>query len=124
MNTLNFKISGLLILVLAATGCASKSADIAPTFISPTLYQGQTCEQLGQEAQSISQRAAVVNGQQDKAHDGDVAKTTVGVIIFLPVLLFNEGNGAKAAEVANLKGQMQAVQQQSIQKNCGFTFQG
>ena len=76
------------------------------------------------EAQEVSRRAAVASGQQDAQHRGDIVKTTVGVVLFWPVLLFNEGNGATANELAQLKGQMDAVQYASTQKQCGFTFQG
>jgi hypothetical protein len=119
------KIATTLLLMAAAAiaGCASKSADIAPAYISPVGYQNFSCEQLQQEAQIVSQRAAVASGQQDRARRGDAVKTTVGVVLFWPVLLFNEGDGAKANEVANLKGQMNAIQQASVQKNCGFDFQ-
>jgi len=51
-----------------------------------------------------------------------VVKTTVGMVLFWPVILFNEGDGAKANEVANLKGQMRTIEQASVQKNCGFNF--
>jgi hypothetical protein len=43
-------------------------------------------------------------------------------VLFWPVLLFNEGDGEKAAELANLKGQMDAIQYASAHKNCGFKF--
>ena len=108
---------------LSMAGCASKSEDISASYVSPVMYQNYTCDQLSVEAQSVSQRAAVASGQQDKARKNDTVKTTVGVVLFWPVLLFNEGDGAKANEVASLKGQMQAIQQASVQKNCGFTFQ-
>ena len=108
---------------LLVAGCATKSADIAPNFVSPVLYQNYTCQQLAVEAQSISQQAAIASGQQDKIHNDDVAKTTVGIVLFWPVLLFNKGDGAAAANLANIKGQMQAVEQASIQKQCGFKFQ-
>ena len=107
-------------LFLAA--CASKSSEITPNFVSPVMYQNYTCEQLGAEAQTVSQQAAIASGQQDKAHNGDVAKTTIGLVLFWPALLFNKGDGATANNLANLRGQMQAIQQASIQKNCGFTF--
>jgi hypothetical protein len=74
------------------------------------------------EAEGVSQRAAVASGQQDKARKNDTIKTTVGVVLFWPVLLFNEGDGAKANELANLKGQMRAIEQASVQKNCSFNF--
>ena len=108
-------------LVLAA--CASKSADIEASYVSPVAYQNYTCEQLQAEAQGVSQRAAIAAGQQDKVRRKDQVKTTVGVVLFWPVLLFNEGDGQKATELASLKGQMNAIQQASIQKNCGFTFE-
>jgi hypothetical protein len=99
-----------------------QSADITPAYISPVTYQNFTCQQLQMEAKGVSQRAAVASGQQDKARKNDTIKTTVGVVLFWPVLLFNEGDGAKANELANLKGQMRAIEQASVQKNCGFNF--
>lgn len=113
----------LLTAAIGIAGCASKSSDIAPSFVSPVGYQNYTCEQLQQEAQGVSQSAAIASGRQDKARSDDIAKTTVGVVLFWPVLLFNEGDGRTAAELANLKGQMNAIQQASVQKQCGFNFQ-
>ena len=118
---LNMK-RAVLVTALLLGGCASKSADITPAYISPVTYQNFTCQQLQMEAEGVSQRAAVASGQQDKARKNDVVKTTVGVVLFWPVLLFNEGDGAKANEVANLKVQMRAIEQASVQKNCGFNF--
>jgi hypothetical protein len=113
----------LIVVTLLVAGCASKSADIDAAYISPVTYQNFTCEQLQVEAQGVSQRAAAASGRQDRARKNDAVKTTVGVILFWPVLLFNEGDGAKANEVANLKGQMQAIEQASVQKKCGFRFE-
>jgi hypothetical protein len=107
---------------IAIAGCASKSADIAPSYISPVAYQNYTCAQLQAEAQSVSQRAATAAGQQDKARKDDQIKTTVGVLIFWPVILANDGDGQVAAELASLKGQKIAIEQASIQKNCGIGF--
>jgi outer membrane murein-binding lipoprotein Lpp len=108
---------------LVIAGCASKSEDIKAMYVSPVGYQNYSCDQLQQEAQGVSQRASVASGQQDRARKNDVVKTTVGAVLFWPILLFNEGDGAKANEVANLKGQMNAIQQASVQKQCGFQFQ-
>lgn len=108
--------------ILVLAGCASRSAEITPSYVSPVGYQGYTCEQLGQEAQNVSRHAAIASGQQDKNRQDDTVKTTVGVIFFWPLLLFNKGDGQQAAEVANLKGQMEAIQEESVKKNCGFQF--
>lgn len=113
----------MLGLTLAVAACASKPSDIAPTYVSPVAYQNFTCEQLQAEAEMVSQQAAVASGQQEKHRKNDTVKTTVGVVLFWPVLLFNEGDGQTATELSRLKGQMTAIQQASAQKNCGFTFQ-
>jgi hypothetical protein len=46
----------------------------------------------------------------------------VGVVLFWPSLFFIDGDDQKTAELANLRGQMEAIEQASIQKNCGIQF--
>ena len=95
-------ISGVF-MALALTGCASKSEDITASYVSPMNYQQYTCDQLIQEGRSVSSRAAIASGQQDKARSDDQVKTGVGIVLFWPVLLFMDGDGPKAAELASLK---------------------
>lgn len=87
------------------------------------MYQSYSCEQLQMEAQRISSRAAEISGVQDKKASSDAVKMGVGVILFWPTLFFIKGDGTTAAEVGRLKGEMDAVEQASIQKNCGIHFQ-
>jgi hypothetical protein len=109
-------------LVLVA-GCASSADDIAPSYVSPIAYENYSCEQLAFEAQSVSSRAAQAAGVQNKARTSDAVVTTVGVVVFWPALFFLDGDGQQAAELARLKGQMEAIEQSSIRKNCGIEFQ-
>jgi hypothetical protein len=111
---------GAMVLV---AGCASKSENIQASYVSPITYENYTCQQLAAEGQRVSARAAQVAGVQDKNRKDDAIKTTVGVVLFWPVLFFNEGDGQTATELAGLKGQMKAIEQTSIQKNCGIRFQ-
>lgn len=87
------------------------------------MYENYTCEQLVFEAQNVSSRAAQAAGVQNKARTNDAVVTTVGLVVFWPALFFLDGDGAQAAELARLKGQMDAVEQASIRKNCGIQFQ-
>ncbi|WP_152045467.1 hypothetical protein [Aureimonas psammosilenae] len=109
--------------VMAMTGCAKKAASIAPAYVSPLAYQGSTCEALTEEAKVVSSRAAAASGAQDNQAGKDAALTAVGVVVFWPALFFLDGNGEKAAEVARLKGEMQAIEDASRRKGCGITFQ-
>lgn len=110
-------------LALTVAGCASSAKEIPASYVSPLTYQSFTCEQLQMEAQRISARAAEISGVQDQKASGDAVKMGVGLILFWPTLFFIKGDGTTAAEVARLKGEMDAIEQASIQKNCGIQFQ-
>ena len=108
---------------LLLCGCATPPEKIQASYVSPILYQNLTCEQLAMEATNISSRAAEAAGVQNKKAGQDAAVVAVGVIIFWPALFFASGDGASAAEVARLKGEMQAIEDASTRKSCGIVFQ-
>ena len=114
----------LLSALLLLTGCASSSSDITPAYVSPVMYQSYTCQQLAMEAQGISARAAALSGAQDKQRTNDTIATTAAVVIFWPAAFFVGGNKQTAAELAQMKGQMIAIEQASTVKKCGIQFQG
>jgi hypothetical protein len=107
---------------VTTVGCASKSGDIAPVYVSPLQYQSFTGPQLTAEAQRVSAAAAAAAGQQDSQATKDAVATTVGVLIVWPALFLIQGDKQNAAQLAQLKGQMDAIEQASIQKNCGIQF--
>jgi len=115
---------GIVALGAALAGCASSSAEIAPAYISPVAYQQYTCQQLALEAQGVSQRAATLSGAQDQQRSKDGLATAAAVVIFWPAAFFVGGDKQTAAELAQMKGQMVAIEQASIQKKCGIQFQG
>lgn len=108
--------------IVAVTGCASKPESIAPLYVSPELYQTYSCEQLASEGSAVSVEAQRVAEMQQKIRHDDQIKTTIGVVLFWPVLFLNEGNGQNAAYLAQLKGKMDALRQASVARNCGIQF--
>jgi hypothetical protein len=111
------------IAVLAATlgGCAKDASEIGPTYISPITYQSYSCDQLGEEAQRVSAAAAQAAGIHDQRANNEVT-VGVGFVIFWPALFFTKGNDENNAELARLKGEMDAIEQESIAKHCAITF--
>ena len=118
------RVLGIVALGAALGGCASSASDIQPAYISPVVYQGYTCQQLALEAQAISTRAATLSGAQDKQRTNDGLATAAAVVIFWPAAFLVGGDKQTAAELANMKGQMVAVEQASIAKKCDIQFQG
>jgi hypothetical protein len=115
---------GIVALGAALGGCASSSSDIAPSYVSPVAYQSYTCQQLALEAQAISTRAATLSGAQDSQRTKDGLVTAAAIVVFWPAAFFVSGDKQTAAELANMKGQMVAIEQASIAKKCGIQFQG
>ncbi|SMD19497.1 hypothetical protein [Rhizobium sp. RU36D] len=110
-------IAGLL------SSCATKPSEIEAAYVSPTLYESLSCEQLREEATAVSSRAIAASGAQQKKADNDAVAVGVGVVIFWPALFFAKGDGATAAEVSRLKGEMKAIETASLKKNCGIRFE-
>jgi hypothetical protein len=114
---------GIVALSAALGGCASSSADITPAYVSPVIFQGYTCKQLALEAQAVSTRAASLSGVQDSQRTKDQWTTAAAVVIFWPAAFFVSGDKQTAAELGQMKGQMVAIEQASIAKNCDIKFE-
>ncbi len=107
-------------LVLGA--CASSSDEVGSIYVSPLAYQQYNCQQIGQEAERVSRRAAEIAGVQDSKASSDAVMTGVGLVLFWPSLFFIKGDGQTAAELGRLKGEFEALEKASIEKNCGLQF--
>jgi len=102
---------------LCLAGCAKSGDKIAGSYVSPLAYQDYSCEQLGAEIARISVRAQEVSGVQDEAASDDAIFMGVG-IIFWPSFLLLEGDTGREAELARLKGEMDAIEQTAVLKDC------
>src|SRR3954468_18392231 len=114
---------GIVALCAALMGCASSASDIAPAYVSPVAYQSYTCQQLALEAQSVSARAATLSGAQDSQRSKDQLATAAAIVIFWPAAFLVGGDKQTAAELAQMKGQMTAIEQASIARKCNIEFQ-
>ena len=110
-------------LALALCGCASSSDKVAPAYVSPYVFDSLSCRQLAEEAQRLSSRAATLAGVQDQKRTQDAVATTVAVVVFWPAAFLVGGDNAQTAELAKVRGEMEAIEQVSIRKNCGIQFQ-
>lgn len=116
------KTATALVAVSMLAGCATAPKDIAPSYVSTTLYESLSCDQLRNEAQVVSNRAAAAYGVQKQNQGRDAAMTTVALVVFWPAAFFMKGNGADAAAVGQIKGEMQAIETVNRVKNCGIQF--
>lgn len=109
---------------LALAGCASSANNIAASYVSPMQYDAYNCRQLAEEAQRVAAHASAAAGAQDSQATKDAVATTAAIIIFWPAAFFVQGDKQNAAELARLRGEMDAIEQTSIRKQCGIQFRG
>lgn len=108
---------------LMLAGCATSPDEMTASYVSPLQYQDYSCRQIGAESANIERRVAELYGTLDKKASNDNVQMGVGLILLWPTLFFLEGgDGNDAVEYKRLRGEYEALQKMSVQKNCGIHF--
>jgi hypothetical protein len=94
---------------VVASACAKKADKITASYVSPLIYENYDCNQLAAEGQRLGAKAAQVAGVQDKQATNDAVAMGVGLVLFWPSLFFIKGGKQTEAELAQLRGQMNAL---------------
>lgn len=106
-----------LICAFLAGGCAKSPDDISGAYVSPLVYQSFTCDQIGEELARVVARASEVAGVQQGTAGDDAVAMGVGLVLFWPALFFISGSD-RSAELARLKGEVEAIEKAAIRKDC------
>ena len=104
--------------VLLAVGCAHSSDEIAAQAVPASTYDSYECERIATERDRVSARLAELKTEVDETANDDELMTTVGILVFPPLLFFLKGDGTEADEYARLKGEHAALQEAATSKQC------
>ncbi len=107
---------GLPIVALAAalSACASSSEDIKAASVNPDTYAYMTCDQLADYNLKLQATYKEADDQESDAR----AEDAVGYVL-LQQPLGSQRHYQIPAEIADLKGRMNAVHELEVSKNCG-----
>ena len=108
--------------LMALVGCARSSEKVPSAYISPLIYQDYNFKQIAAEMHRVTRRVYDTGAAVDDAAGADAMKMGVGLLLLWPTLFFIDGDGPSAAEYARLKGEAEALEMASIQKECGLRF--
>jgi len=113
------RLAGLgLSACLALTACAQSPDEIAAAPVSTAAYSSMSCRQLQAEAVRLNDDVARLTGQQQQKANTDAVAMGVGMVLFWPAL-FALGSGSDVApQLAQAKGQAEAIQAAARQKGC------
>jgi hypothetical protein len=106
-------VMGAVASAMIVGSCAQAPEEVRPTYVSSVAYESWTCRQLGEEQARLQAALAAASSQQSQTRSNDVAGW---VFLGMPVASMSGGN--VAPEIGNYKGQIEAVQQAMIRKNC------
>lgn len=110
----NFSI---IVLIFLISGCASTSNNIDATYIPPIKYKNYNCHEIKKRLDDVCQRANRLGQIQNNSAVVDAfAVSSVVIHPLLPVMLMSGGGNEK--EISLLKGEIIALQQNAIEKNC------
>jgi hypothetical protein len=111
-----FSIIGSII-----SGCATQPSNVVATHISSLKYDSVDCRRLGIEAADVETKLSSTTASLQSKANTDAMLVGAGLILW-PFLLGTMATGGKAEEqeLARLKGEKVAIEQASLNKNCGI----
>lgn len=110
MNRLSRKaVAVAVIAAMLSAGCATKGVDVQASYVPPIRYSKATCAELADELVDVGRKAAELSGQLDSAASKDAALVAVSLVLFWPAIFFVGGDKSKEAQLAQLKGERDAL---------------
>jgi hypothetical protein len=106
------------LLLCAAGGCATRSADVPAAPTDPSRYAGWNCEQLHDESDRVQWRAADVAYAVDARVGDNMIALSLGMTVFWPALLAMRSDGIEAQELSQLKGRYEALRVAAERRDC------
>lgn len=107
------RVPAVAIITLMLAGCfnlASKPTEISAAYVPTSQYATYDCHQLSVELANLARHQNdLVAAQESRRHSSKVQAFWLG---------FGNGDGVEALELANIKGELLAVQKQRDLKGC------
>ena len=124
MKVNNYLIFLVTVFFLSACGVKSvTSASVQADIVSIAQYKDYSCKELAMDALNIQNRIPEISSVIDKKKkDNDAYIATA--VVFMPILAAGiKGNQEEAAQLALYKGQLNAIRQAAIMKDCEIIVQ-
>ena len=124
MKINNYLIFLVTVFFLSACGVKSvTSASVQADIVSVAEYKDYSCKELAIDALNIQNKIPEISSVIDKKKkDNDAYIATA--VVFMPILAAGiKGNQEEAAQLALYKGQLNAIRQAAIMKDCEIIVQ-
>ncbi|WP_377191381.1 hypothetical protein [Ruegeria meonggei] len=100
------------------TACAQSPDKVGATYVSPSIFDGRSCQQLHAERNQIASNVNKLTADQKKSATNDAVLTGVTLVLFWPAALAMAATQDHADQLAAAKGNYDAITQAMQTKNC------
>ena len=115
------KIIILITLSFLVVSCATSPDKLTTQYIPASTYSNLSCDQIAGSLRQKNSRMESLYASLKSESQTDSTQMAVGLLLFWPTLLFLEGSDSPdAATYSRLKGEVEALNEISITKNCGY----
>ena len=105
--------------VVSLAACSTNPNKISAAYVSSANYTQYNCQQLAMESANIERRVNVVYASMKHENKKDKWAMGIGMVLFWPALFaLSGGNDAQGVELAQMKGEYEAVQSAQVSKSC------
>jgi len=121
IKSIFMKIITLFTLSFLLIGCATAPDKLSTQYIPASTYSNLDCDQIAGSLRQKNGRLQNLYASLDKEASNDGIQMGVGMLLFWPALFFLEGGDSpEAAEYSRLKGEVDALNEASVLKKCGY----
>jgi hypothetical protein len=119
------KIKGGAIVALIGSamlsGCsgAPRAADVSAEYVPTAQYSNYSCEQLFAEAESLRRSTPALEAAVDSHRATQTGVEVVTWVLFWPAAFLLDDGDKQSSQLAQARGQLQAIQMQLQNKKCG-----
>lgn len=108
-----------LSLALLVSACSTNPSKIDAAYVSPLKYKNYDCDQIAMEMDYVGQRTTKLHQRLKSDSTADNWQMGAGLLLFWPSLFLLEGgDGPETAEYAQLKGEFEALRDNSVRLKC------
>ena len=124
MSRVNSKSLVVLVLASFLVGCAiapKATREYEATYVSPLKYKDYTCARIAVEVPPRVKEASELRYKLDRDAGDD--ESQLFTFLMFPMVAMLGGTSGNAAHYSLLKGELEALKQVAIQKDCSFKVQ-
>ena len=100
------------------SACAPTPGQVSASYVSPLVYEGQTCKSLMAERNQIAKTVILLTAEQRKSSTNDAVLTGVALVIFWPAAIALALTDDQSAQLAQAKGNFEAIETQMQKRGC------